>query len=159
MSRRKGRVLAFQALYSYDVGGETLEEILKLEWALKNSGEDKEESEEVNSEKENEADSCVSQEETFDFARLIINGTVQHISEIDALIKKHLTGKWEFDRVNKVSLAILRISVFSLMYQPETSPSIVIDEAIDIAKEYGSDDAYKFINAVLDNIRKELPKE
>lgn len=158
MSRRKGRVLAFQALYSYDVGGEPIDELLKLEWAFKNSNEDKDESEDK-TDSENEAESGSTQEMTLDFARLIINGTVSHLTEIDDLIKKHLSGKWDFDRINKVSLAILRISVFSLLYQKETSPSIVIDEAIDIAKEYGADDAYKFINAVLDNIRKEIPQE
>lgn len=158
MSRRKGRVLAFQALYSYDVGGEPIDELLKLEWAFKNSNEDKDESEDKSS-LDNEVESGSTQEMTLDFARLIINGTVSHLTEIDDLIKKHLSGKWDFDRINKVSLAILRISVFSLLYQKETSPSIVIDEAIDIAKEYGADDAYKFINAVLDNIRKEIPQE
>ncbi|MDE6774541.1 MAG: N utilization substance protein B, partial [Treponemataceae bacterium] len=65
----------------------------------------------------------------------------------------HLSG-WEFDRVNKVSLAILRMSVYALLYQRDVPASIVIDEAVSIAKDYGQDDSYKFINAVLDNIRK-----
>ena len=135
MSRRKGRILAFQALYSYDVGGESLEQLLKLEWAeLKES--------------EKDAD-------TVDFARILISGTINHIEEVDKVIKAHLTQNWEFSRVNKVSLAILRISSYSLLFQPEIHPTIVIDEAIDIAREYGSDDSYKFINAVLDHIRKE----
>ncbi|MBO4320182.1 MAG: transcription antitermination factor NusB [Treponema sp.] len=135
MSRRKGRILAFQALYSYDVGGETLEQLLKLEWAdLKES--------------EKDAD-------TVDFARILISGTINHIEEVDNAIKAHLSQNWEFSRVNKVSLAILRISSYSLLFQPEIHPTIVIDEAIDIAREYGADESYKFINAVLDNIRKE----
>ena len=135
MSRRKGRILAFQALYSYDVGGESLEQLLKLEWAeLKES--------------EKDAD-------TVDFARILISGTINHIEEVDGVIKAHLTQNWEFSRVNKVSLAILRISSYSLLFQPEIHPTMVIDEAIDIAREYGSDDSYKFINAVLDHIRKE----
>jgi len=134
LSRRKGRILAFQALYSYDVGEMPLEQLLKLEW--------------------NDNENC--DEESQDFSRLLIGGTVKHIEEIDANIKNHLTGKWELDRINKVSLAILRLSVYSLMFQKDTPPSIVIDEAIDIAKEYGADDAFKFINAVLDSIRKEL---
>lgn len=91
-----------------------------------------------------------------DFARLLISGTVDHLDEIDALIKKHLSDKWEFSRVNKVSLAILRMSVFSLLYEQSTAAPVVIDEAIDIAKEYGSDDSFKFINAVLDNVHKDI---
>ena len=138
MSRRKGRVLAFQALYSYDVGGASVDDLIKFEWVKQNDSEA-------------EMDSVSS-----DFARLLISGTVDHLDEIDALIKKHLSDKWEFSRVNKVSLAILRMSVFSLLYEQSTAAPVVIDEAIDIAKEYGSDDSFKFINAVLDNVHKDI---
>ncbi|MBQ6780563.1 MAG: transcription antitermination factor NusB [Treponema sp.] len=134
MSRRKGRILAFQGLYSWDIGGNPLEDVLKLDWA------------------ENEKGDQVD-DDSGAFARMLIAGSVEHQAEVDELIKKHLSG-WTFDRVNKVSLAILRMSVYSLLYQKDMAASIVIDEAISIAKEYGQDDSYKFINAVLDNIRK-----
>lgn len=139
MSRRKGRVIAFQALYSYDVGGMSCDDLLKFEWVGKQN------------------DGGTEQDAlTADFARLLISGSIEHLDEIDVLIKKHLSDKWEFDRVNKVSLAIMRLSVYSLLYEKDTPPSVVIDEAIDIAKEFGADDSFKFINAVLDNIRKEI---
>lgn len=89
------------------------------------------------------------------FARLLVAGTIEHVSEIDELIKKHLES-WEFSRINKVDLAILRISVYPLLYQKDLHPSIVINEAVDISKEFGSDDSFKFVNAVLDNIRKDI---
>jgi len=136
LSRRKARILAFQALYSYDVGGESLDELLSLKWAEEKTPQD-----------------------AMDFARILISGTINHLSEIDSLIKKHLTGRWEFERVNKVSVAILRMSVFALLYQKDTSASIIIDEAIGISKEFGTDDSFKFINAVLDTIRKEIESE
>jgi transcription antitermination protein NusB len=140
LSRRKGRILAFQALYSWDVGGVQLDDLLKLSWTESDTG-----AEPVD-------------EESASFARMLIAGTIEHHEEIDSLIKEHLTG-WEFGRVNKVSLAILRMSVYSLLYQKDLPPTIVIDEAIDIAKEYGPDDSFKFINAVLDNIRKSFGTE
>lgn len=155
MSRRKGRILAFQALYSYDVGGVNLDDLLKLEWT-ENDWDSEEKSEDVVSEaleiKEpvDHADS-----ETEDYARILIAGTINHIEEVDGSIKAHLSAKWDFSRVNKVSLAILRMSVYSLLFQKDLHPTIVIDEAIDIAKQYGTDDSFKFINAVLDSIRKE----
>ena len=139
MSRRKGRILAFQALYSYDVGGVPLDELLTLEWEY--SGDD---------------ETVEHDQTTDDFARILISGTINHLEEIDALIQRHLTGNWEFGRINKVSLAILRMSVFSLLYQKDMPPSVVIDEAIAITKKYGADDAFRFINAVLDSIHKEL---
>ncbi|WP_187759578.1 transcription antitermination factor NusB [Treponema pectinovorum] len=137
VSRRKGRILAFQGLYSWDVGGINKDEVLALSWAVEDS------------------DGEVLDMETSTFARVLIAGAIENQAQIDELIKSNLKG-WNFDRVNKVSLAILRMSVYALLFQKEVPASIVIDEAIDIAKEYGQDDAFKFVNAVLDNINRIL---
>ena len=94
-------------------------------------------------------------EESDAFTRLLISGTIENCAEIDEVIKKHLIN-WEFERLNKVDLAILRISVYSLMYQKDIHPTIIIDEAVDISKEFGTDESYRFVNAVLDNVRKTL---
>lgn len=138
MARRKGRILAFQALFSWNVGGVDTDTLLKFDWVepakLDEMGDD-----------------------VLMFSRLLITGTIEHIDEIDEVIRKHLVN-WDFERLNKIDLAILRISVYPLLFQKDIHPSIVIDEAIDISKEFGADDSYKFVNAVLDNIRKDLPE-
>lgn len=134
MARRKSRIIAFQAIFSWDAGGETLEDLLQFSW--------------VDS-KQNLDESDLS------FSRILIAGTIENIEQIDELIKTHLAKNWTFDRLNKVTLAILRISIFSIIHQKEISPSIVIDEAIDLAKQFDSDESFKFINAMLDTIRKE----
>ncbi|MDD5789004.1 MAG: transcription antitermination factor NusB [Spirochaetia bacterium] len=140
MSRRMGRILAFQGLYSWEAGGMSKEDILELSWADSETGKD------------------VVDLETATFARVLIAGAIENQAVIDGYIKKNLKG-WEFDRVNKVSLSILRMSVYSLLFQKDIPPSIVIDEAVDISREYGQDDSYKFVNAVLDNIGKACAKE
>lgn len=140
MSRRMGRILAFQGLYSWEAGGMSKEDILELSWADSETGKD------------------VVDLETATFARVLIAGAIENQAVIDGYIKKNLKG-WEFDRVNKVSLSILRMSVYSLLFQKDIPPSIVIDEAVDISREYGQDDSYKFVNAVLDNIGKVCAKE
>ncbi|MDR0312831.1 MAG: transcription antitermination factor NusB [Treponema sp.] len=122
-SRRKGRILAFQALYAWDLSGKKPDD-----------------------------------QELPEFSRLLIAGTVENISAIDKMIRKHLQN-WDISRLNRVDLAVLRISVYALMYQPDTAPSIVIDEAIGISKEFGTDDSYRFVNGVLDGIRKSLEAE
>ena len=94
-------------------------------------------------------------EEGVAFSRMLIAGTIENIAAIDEKIKSHLTN-WDFSRVNKVTIAILRMSVYSLMFTKDIDSSIVIDEAIDIAKNYGPDDSYKFVNAILDNIKKDV---
>ncbi|HOT62115.1 MAG TPA: transcription antitermination factor NusB [Treponemataceae bacterium] len=132
--RRKGRILAFQALYAWDAARVPLEDLLAFTWLE----DDKRER---------------LGEEGIAFPRLIIAGTIEHIADIDARIRENLTN-WDFDRLNRVDLAILRISAYSLLYQTDVHPSIVIDEAIDISKEFGSDESYRFVNAVLDSIRK-----
>jgi len=134
--RRKGRILAFQALYAWDVSRRSLADLLDFSW--------------VEDDKRDKLG-----EEGIAFPRLIISGTIEHIAEIDQVIKDNVTN-WDFDRLNKVDLAILRMSAYSLLYQKDMHPSIVIDEAIDISKEFGSDESYKFVNAVLDSIRKQL---
>ncbi|MBO7582926.1 MAG: transcription antitermination factor NusB [Treponema sp.] len=133
MSRRKGRILAFQGVYSWDVSQSPVEDILNFSWIQNNS-----------------------EDESRTFASFIISGTVEHVAEIDELIKKHLSDNWTLERINKVSLAILRTSIFEMKFQNGSQPKIVIDEAVNIAREYGLEDSYKFINAVLDKIGKEL---
>ena len=157
MSRRKSRIIAFQALYSWDVSKESVDDILSFSWLQKDS-EIKEGVEHNFSESEKE-------EQTF--ASFIITGTIDHINEIDELIKKHLTSNWSMERVNKVSLAILRTSIYEMLYQQgydeyrkitNSEAKIVIDEAVNITKDYGPEDSYKFVNAVLDKIRKDAGK-
>jgi len=138
-SRRKGRILAFQALYYWDTVSDNpvpIEELTRFEW--------------LEEEKRDKLDEGISA-----FSKILIAGTVENIKRIDDIIIKHLEN-WDIKRVNRVDLAILRISVYSLMYQKEIAPSIVIDEAIGISKEFGTDDSYRFVNGVLDSIRKTL---
>ena len=97
-------------------------------------------------------------EKTAAFSRLLVIGTVTHIANVDSMIQKHLVN-WEISRLNRVDLAILRMSVYTLMFQGEMPPSVVIDEAVEISREFGSDDSYRFVNGVLDSVRKALSGE
>ncbi|MBR4998734.1 MAG: transcription antitermination factor NusB [Clostridia bacterium] len=140
MSRRKSRIIAFQALYSWNVSRVPTAELLTFSWLKKDS----------------EFTPNELEEQTF--ASFIISGTIDHLDEIDNLISSHLSSSWTMERINKVSLAILRTSTYEIKFQAGSNPKIVIDEAVNIAKEYGSDDSYKFINAILDKIEKDEGK-
>ena len=131
-SRRKGRILAFQALYCWESARIPPDELMAFSW--------------LEIEKREALDEGIA-----GFSRLLISGTVENIKAIDSMIKKHLQN-WDFSRLNRVDLAILRMSVYTLMYQKEIAPSIVIDEAIGISKEFGTDDSFRFVNGVLDSI-------
>jgi len=146
MSRRNGRILAFQALYSWDVSKASVEDILNFSWLHKD--------EEITSGEEVVEISEVAKEEQT-FASLIIAGTIDHVDEIDKIIVPKLNANWSLERINKVALAILRTSTYEICYQEGIDNKIVIDEAVNIAREFGPDDSYKFINAVLDKIAKD----
>ncbi len=133
-SRRKGRILAFQTLFSKDFNNNSIEELVGFNW--------------LDEEKLKQLDN-----ETIDFAKLLVVGTLENLEEIDISIKKQLKS-WNFNRIVKVELAILRFSVYSLLYQKDIPSTVTINEAVDIAKEYGSNEAYRFINGILDGIKK-----
>jgi N utilization substance protein B len=140
-SRRKGRILAFQALYSWEVNrgvqnSPVPPELLEFSW--------------LESEKQAALDEDIS-----GFSRLLITGTIENIDVIDEMISAHLEN-WDLVRLNRVDLAILRMSTYTLMFQSDIAPSIVINEAIGISKEFGTDESFRFINGVLDSIRKNL---
>lgn len=97
-------------------------------------------------------------DEAIAFARLLIAGTLERLGDIDRSISDQLEN-WDFNRLARVDCAILRISVYCLRYQQDIPASVTIDEAIQIAKEYGSDDSYKFVNGVLDAIAKKKAPE
>lgn len=73
---------------------------------------------------------------------------IENIDKIDELIESSL-NKWSFDRLFKIDLSILRVAVFELLYNRDTPKEIVINEAVEIAKKFGTDDSPKFINGIL----------
>ncbi len=130
-SRRKARIYAMQALYSWDVGRTPRDELLKFSWLDPNPG----------------------LEDTLAFSRLLVSGALEHIDEVDTHIRDHL-DHWKIERLAKVDLAILRLATYSLLFQRDIPASITIDEAIGLAREFGADDSYRFVNGVLDAIRR-----
>ena len=134
-TRRKGRIIAFQTLYQYDLTNQPLEELLEFLWM-------------------DEGKHVDSRDEALLFARLLVTGVTENLTEVDSTIRKQLEN-WDFTRLARVDLAILRMSVYCLLRQPEIPATVTIDEAIDIARQFGSDDSYRFVNGVLDGIRKQ----
>ena len=133
-SRRKGRIVAFQAIFAWEAAHPQQEGLLEFPWLDQerraNLGED-----------------------TATFARYIVSGTLEYLHLIDDTIKNQLEH-WDFSRLARVDLAILRISTYALLLQTDIPASVTINEAVDIAKQYGSADSYRFVNGILDGIRR-----
>ena len=94
-------------------------------------------------------------EETRIYAQFLINGTLDHLEEIDDLISGY-RHKRSIDKIDTVDRNILRISFFQLLYDKETHPTIVIDEAVKLSQELSNDVSFKFINGILDTYSKAL---
>jgi len=96
-------------------------------------------------------------EEDMEFIHSVVNGAYDFLSEIDALIAKNLSG-WEIDRIAKIDLALLRLAVYEMLYEDNIPCGVSINEAVELAKTYGDDDAYQFINGILGNIFESIVK-
>jgi N utilization substance protein B len=84
-----------------------------------------------------------------------VNRTVEHVEEIDALIQRH-AEHWRLDRMATVDRNLLRLATQEFIYDKETPKSVVINEAIEIARRFSSQESPQFINGILDSIKKEL---
>jgi N utilization substance protein B len=132
MTRRKGRTLALEALYAWEAAGTSLEELIKFPW--------------LDEEKLKDLD-----EESLSYPRLLIAGVIENQTIIDSKIRAAIQN-WDFSRLKRVDLAILRLSAYSLLFQKDTPSPVTIEEAIKLSQEYSGEDSYRFINAILDTI-------
>ncbi|NLG92787.1 MAG: transcription antitermination factor NusB [Clostridiales bacterium] len=90
-----------------------------------------------------------------DFARRIAVGAEQNEEAIDALIEKNIRG-WKMNRLSKVSLALLKMAIYEIMFEKDIPVNVSINEAINLAKKYGGADDAPYINGVLGSVVKDL---
>ncbi|WP_041177676.1 transcription antitermination factor NusB [Borrelia duttonii] len=134
--RHKARVLAFQKIYSIDVNCKAKDNIFDI-FSFEENGID--------------LDGDLKL-----FYSVLVNGTYDNLESIDKLISG-ISLNWRLDRMDKVDLAILRMSVYSLKFQDLDVPKrVIIDEAILIAKKYGNKNSDKFVNGILDALLKDM---
>lgn len=89
------------------------------------------------------------------FGERLSKGVIKHLDEIDALVQR-LAPEWPLDQVTAIDRNILRLEVYELKYGKEIPPKVAINEAIELAKAFGSDSSSKFVNGVLGSLYKEM---
>ncbi|MDX1582826.1 MAG: transcription antitermination factor NusB [Thermoanaerobaculia bacterium] len=129
-ARRSARELALQMLFQFDLSGNDVDHILERFDDLERARED-----------------------IRRFAIRLFRGTVEHRDEIDDRIQRQ-AQHWKMSRMAVVDRNIIRMSVYELMYERETPHLVVIDEAIEIGKRFGTEKSSQFINGILDGILK-----
>lgn len=95
----------------------------------------------------------LSEEETT-YARLLIRGTLENLSQVDGIISSYSINR-PLDKISIVDRNILRISIFQLLYQKDTPAAVVIDQAVKLSQALSNDVSYKFINGILDKFVKD----
>ena len=134
--RHRGREAALQCLYQWDSSGGDANAALEHTWLLRKGNDPP---------------------GTQEFARQLVSGVVASIQEIDGLIGEQ-ADNWRVGRMGAVDRNVLRLGVYELMHG-EAPPAVVIDEAIELAKEFSDDTAGQFVNGVLDGIRHRIGGE
>jgi len=128
-TRHQARAAVVGLLYAYDLGNETIgdffEEILE-EKKIRNKQRE--------------------------FSSKLFKGTIENLDTIDNAIKEHLKS-WDFSELGKIEKAILRLATYEILID-KNDPAVVINEAIELAKELADDKSHQFINGVLDSIAK-----
>ncbi|QIM18525.1 transcription antitermination factor NusB [Leucobacter coleopterorum] len=85
------------------------------------------------------------------YAREIVDGVTDHREEIDELISSYAQA-WTLDRMPNIDRALLRLASWEILHNPEVPVAVAIDEAVELAKEYSTDDSARFVNGVLGRI-------
>lgn len=129
-ARRKARELALQMLFQYDMAGNEPDVIIATFEDLQKSNPN-----------------------TREFAMKIFRGTVAHMPAIDDMIQAQAEN-WRLSRMAVVDRNIIRMSVYEFMHESDTPKLVIIDEAIEIAKRFGTLKSSQFINGILDGILK-----
>lgn len=126
MKRREAREKALQALFQIELNE------MSLDQAIKNIMEDEQD----------------------DYMEKLVEGVMANKAEIDAIIEPNLDN-WRMDRLSKVDLSLLRLSVYEIKYLDDVPNRVSLNESIEIAKIYSDEKSSKFINGVLANIASE----
>ena len=134
--RHQAREAALQILYQWDVGKAALEDAAARHWEIEQEGEP-------------------LPEPARRFAEALAAGTAAHLADIDPLIERH-AQHWRLERMAVVDRLILRLAVFEFLYQRETPRTVVIDEALELARTFSEQDAVRFVNGVLDGVHHAL---
>jgi len=133
--RRAARECALQMLYELDVGKLTKNEILDTYWQM------------------NEQPQKVR-----DFANQLFEGAVQNLKEIDKIIQRHAKN-WRLSRMAAVDRNVLRLAVYEFLSVCKTPETVVINEALEIAKKFSTHESAQFVNGILDSIKNDLTRQ
>jgi N utilization substance protein B len=147
-ARHRAREAAIQMLYQWEVGRVPMFEVAQTYW-------------QHGSWPETAGAPAAGEEigaEVRDFATVLANGVAASVQEVDQLIAE-AAEHWRIERMAVIDRLILRLAVYEFLHEKETPAKVIINEALELARTFSTDDAVKFINGILDGIRRTLERE
>jgi N utilization substance protein B len=155
--RREARERAVQFLFQHDLNPpENLELALAQFWNSQRAAAIEEEKGAARwGEAAELAPPSVEDAETRLFAEPLIRGVLQHRDALDEHIKKHAKN-WDFHRIAAVDRNVMRLAIYEMLHRDDIPPIVSINEAVDIAKKFSTQDSGKFVNGILDKVRGEV---
>lgn len=155
--RREARERAVQFLFQFDLNKpERLEDALNQFWDSQRSAAIAEEKGKARWGETIELPPATTEEAAMRlFAEPLIRGTLEHLSEVDAKIQ-HYAKNWDLNRMAVVDRNILRLAVYEMLYRQDIPPVVSINEAVDIAKRFSTDESGRFVNGILDKVKGDL---
>ncbi|MFS1512223.1 transcription antitermination factor NusB [Chengkuizengella sp. SCS-71B] len=141
MKRRQAREIIIQCLYQMELNEVT--STSAIDSVI--TGQDDAENDNINKIKP----------EDLQFIQELIDGTFHNKTNIDFLINDYLKG-WKIERLSRVDIQILRLAIYEMFYLKDTPPKVIVNEAIELSKYFGTEESGKFINGVLGKMIKEF---
>jgi N utilization substance protein B len=156
-TRREARERAVQFLFQYDLNQpEDLEEALRLFWESQRGAALAEDKAGARwGEKVELPPPTVEEAAVQTFAEPLIRGTLQHVAELDAQIKRYAKN-WDIHRMAVVDRNVLRLAIYEMTCRDDIPPVVSINEAVDIAKRFSTEESGKFVNGILDKVKGDL---
>lgn len=156
--RRTAREMAVQMLYQSDVGGSEPAQIFRtfdigpyLAGDADAAIEEKPRAAVTTETRAVAARRRQQLDEAFDYARRLVGGTLEHRQRIDDLITEQ-ADNWRLERMPVVDRNVLRLAVYELLFELDIPKLVVVDEAIELAKRFGSENSSRFVNGLLDGL-------
>ena len=155
--RRDARERAVQFLFQYDLNkSENLDESLRQFWDSQRAAALAEEKGPARWGQAQELPPPTAEEAAVQvFAEPLIRGTLEKLTEIDGRIQ-HYAKNWDLNRMAVVDRNVLRLAVYEMLYREDIPPVVSINEAVDIAKRFSTDESGRFVNGILDKIKGDL---
>ena len=138
--RHRAREAAVQMLYQWEVGRLSMPDVVQTFWL------------------HDEPEAAIAGSDHRAFAQMLATGVADTVGDLDPVIVE-AAEHWRIERMNVMDRLILRLAVYEFLHEPATPSRVIINEALELAHTFSNDDSVRFINGILDAIRRRLERE